>query len=67
LARFTAAVGSDASTVIVAQPLRLDPRRANLPTAPLGIAVGRRGRDAFVRVDVSDALLREAARWQMGF
>ena len=67
LARFTAAVGSDASTVIVAQPLRLDPRRANLPTAPLAIAVGRKGSDGFVRVDIADGLLREAARWQMGF
>ncbi|HVJ91770.1 MAG TPA: hypothetical protein VM580_18340, partial [Labilithrix sp.] len=60
-------IGSDATTVIVAQPLRLDPKRANLPAAPLGIAVGRKGHDAFVRVDVADALLREAARLQMGF
>ncbi|MBX3198031.1 MAG: hypothetical protein KF894_07785 [Labilithrix sp.] len=67
LARFTAAVASDASTVIVAQPLRLDARRANLPTAPLAIAVGRKGGDAFVRIDIADGLLREAARWQMGF
>ncbi|MBX3221206.1 MAG: hypothetical protein KF795_11855 [Labilithrix sp.] len=67
LRRFTAAVASDASTVIVAQPLRLDPKRANLPAAPLAIAVGRKGRDAFVRVDIADGILREAARWQMGF
>ena len=67
LKRFAAAIGNDATTVIVGQPLRLDPKRANLPTAPLGIAVGRKGGDAFVRVDISDALLREAARWQMGF
>ena len=66
LKRFTSAIGSDASTIVVAQPLRLDPKRANLPTAPLGIAIGRRAGDAFVRIDVADALLREAARWQMG-
>jgi hypothetical protein len=67
LTRFTTAIGNDATTVIVGQPLRLDPKRANLPTAPLAIAVGRKGRDAFVRVDVAAALLREGARWQMGF
>ncbi|MDF2694689.1 MAG: hypothetical protein K0S65_3072 [Labilithrix sp.] len=67
LRRFTSAIGSDATTVIVAQPLKLDPRRANLPPAPLGIAVGKRGADAFVRIDIADALLREASRWQMGF
>ena len=67
LARFTTAIGSDASTIVIAQPLRLEPKRANLPTAPLGIAIGRKGGDAFVRIDIADALLREAARWQMGF
>lgn len=67
LKRFVAAIGSSATTVLVGQPLRLDPKRANLPTAPLGIAVGRKGGDAFVRVDIADALLREAARWQMGW
>lgn len=67
LKRFTSAIGSDASTIIIGQPLRLDPKRANLPTAPIGIAAGKKGNDAFVRVDVSAALLREAARWQMGF
>jgi hypothetical protein len=66
LRRFIGAIGSDASTVIVAQPLRLDPKRANLPAAPLAIAIGKRAGDAFVRIDVADALLREAARWQMG-
>lgn len=67
LKRFTADVGSDATTLILAQPLRLDPKRANLPTAPLGIAIGKKGSDAFFRIDVADGLLREAARWQMGF
>jgi len=60
------ALGSDASLVLVAQPLRFDPSRANLPTAPLVVAIGRREKDAFVRVDVANGLLRELARWQMG-
>jgi hypothetical protein len=67
LERFVKSVGSDVTTAIIGQPLRLDPKRANLPMAPLGIAIGRKGGDAFVRVDIADALLREAARWQMGF
>lgn len=67
LKRFIGAIGNDASTVVVAQPLRVDPKRANLPTAPLGIAIGRKGGDAFIRIDIADGLLREAARWQMGF
>jgi hypothetical protein len=67
LLRFVAAIGSDASTVMIAQPLRLDPKRANLPTAPLAIAVGKKGGDATVRVDIADGLFRELARWQMGF
>jgi hypothetical protein len=67
LKRFVTAIGNDASTLIVAQPLRLDPKRANLPIAPLGIAVGRKGNDAFVKIDINDGLLREIARRQMGF
>ncbi len=67
LRRFVTAVAGDASTALVAQPLRLDPKRANLPPAPVGIAVGRKGGEAVVLVDVADALLREASRWQMGF
>src|SRR5690606_27758482 len=46
LERFIRAVGGDASTIVIAQPLRLDPKRANLPTAPLGIAIGRKSGDA---------------------
>ncbi len=67
LKRFTGAIASDASTIVVAQPLRLDPKRANLPTAPLGIAIGKKSGDGFVRIDIADGLLREAARSQMGF
>lgn len=67
LKRFLGAVGSDATTVMIAQPLRLDPKRASLPPAPLAVALGRHGGQAFVQVDIADALLRETARWQMGF
>jgi hypothetical protein len=67
LRRFTSSVGNDATTLLVLQPLRIDPARAPQPAAPLALAIGKRGGDAFVRLDVSDALLREAMRWQMGF
>lgn len=66
LGRFLGAIASDASTIVVAQPLRLDPTRANLPFSPLGIAIGRRGDNAFARIEISSGLLREAARWQLG-
>jgi hypothetical protein len=65
--RFSGTVGQTASTIVVAQPLRADPKRANLPTAPLAIAIGRKGSDGFVRVEIADGLLREVARWQLGF
>jgi hypothetical protein len=67
LQRFATAVGNDATTVLVVQPLRLDPKRAGLPTAPLGIALGRKASDGFLHIDVADSVLREAARWAMGF
>ena len=65
--RFTIAIAKDASTLVVVQPLRLDPKRANLSTAPLGIAVGKIGAEGFVRIDLTLGLLREGVRWQMGF
>lgn len=61
--RFASALGGEAATIVVAQPLRLDPSRASAPAAPLGIAVGRRGGAAFVRLDVATELLRGATRW----
>lgn len=67
LARFTRAIGGAATTVLVAQPLRLDPRAAERPASPLAIAIGRRGEHAFVHVDIAPGLLREAARRQLGF
>ena len=64
--RSLAALGADASAVLVVQPLRFDVARANLPAAPLVIALGRKNTDATFRVDVANGLLRELARWQMG-
>jgi hypothetical protein len=64
--RSLAALAGDASAVLVVQPLRFDVARANLPAAPLVIALGRKNTDATFRVDVANGLLREIARWQMG-
>jgi hypothetical protein len=60
--RAVAPLGNAASTIVVAQPLRFDPTRANLPTAPVVLAVGRRGRDGFVRIDLGNGMLRELSR-----
>lgn len=66
VARSLSSLGTNASTIVVAQPLRFDPVRANLPVAPLVVAVGRKGGDAFVRVDVTAGVLREIARRFVG-
>ena len=60
------ALGKDANSVLVVQPLRFDPMRANLPAAPLTIALGRKDKNALLRIDVANGLLRELARWQLG-
>lgn len=60
-------LGADASTVVVVQPLRFDPTRANLPTAPVVFAIGKRGPEGFLRVSLTNGVLREIARRQMGF
>ena len=67
VARFAASVGDTASTIVIGQPLRLDPRRADPSAAPIAIALGRKGGDAVLRLDVSDALLRELSRTFLGF
>jgi hypothetical protein len=66
VARGLAALGGSSSMVLVVQPLRFDATRANLPAAPLVIALGRKDADATLRIDVANGLLREIARWQMG-
>ena len=66
IARSLAALAANASAVLVLQPLRFDVARANLPAAPLVIALGRKNTDATFRIDIANGLLRELARWQMG-
>jgi hypothetical protein len=60
------ALANQASTALVVQPLRFDPKRANLPVAPLFFALGRKDKDATLRIDIANGLLRELARRQMG-
>lgn len=52
--------------LLVAQPLLLDPKRANLPVAPVVVGVGRADRALYVDVIVADGVLREVARRQIG-
>jgi hypothetical protein len=51
---------------IAAQPLRLDPARASMPTAPLVLAWGRKGGALWGYADVSDLIVREVLRARMG-
>lgn len=67
VARFASSVGANASTFAVIQPLRYDAKRAHLGAAPVAIAVTRRDGDAILRLELSDALLRELSRYFMGF
>ena len=63
-----AALGSDASFTLVSEPLRLDSTRgaSHEAAAPLVFAWGRRGGDAWARVDAADELLRELVRMKAG-
>jgi hypothetical protein len=65
--KFAGDLGGTASTFVALQPLRLDPKRAHLPAAPILIAVGKKENNPAVRALVPDPLLREVARAQMGF
>jgi hypothetical protein len=67
VARAIADLGSDAAFSFVAQPLRLDPARAEAGSAPAVVAVGRRGGDLWARVEIADLLLRELVRLGAGF
>lgn len=66
IARGLGALGKDTNSVLVVQPLRFDPMRANLPPAPLVVSLGRKEKNAILRIDVANGLLREVARWQLG-
>lgn len=66
IARALGALGKSSSSVLLVQPLRFEATRAHLPAAPLVIAIGRKDKDATLRIDVANGLLRELARRQMG-
>ena len=66
VARAIADLGSDAAFALVAQPLRLDPARAEVGSAPAIVAVGRRGGDLWARLELADGLLRELVRLGAG-
>lgn len=62
------ALGNDASFTLVAQPLRLEAALAasHAASAALVFAWGRRGSDAWARLDAADELLRELVRMRAG-
>ena len=68
VARALSALGSDASFVVLAEPLRIDASRAASDAAhsPALLAWGRRDGKAWLRLDVGDELLREGVRLQAG-
>jgi len=68
MGRLLAGLGADATLALVAQPLRFDPVRAGSDEAlaPLAIAWGRKGGDAWLRVELAGALLRELIRLKAG-
>jgi hypothetical protein len=66
VARSLDALGTTASAVLVLQPLRFEATRANLPAAPLVVALGRKDKNATLRIDIANGLLRELGRRQMG-
>lgn len=63
-----AGLGSDASFTVVTEPLRLDSTRgaSHEAAAALVLAWGRRGGDAWARLDAADELLRELVRMKAG-
>jgi hypothetical protein len=61
-ARALAALGEAVTFALVAQPLRLDPARAGLSSgasAPVVLGWGRKGAEAWARVEVADTVLGE--------
>jgi hypothetical protein len=68
VARALSALGSDASFVVLAEPLRIDASRAASDAArsPALVAWGRSGGKAWLRLDLGDELLREGVRLQAG-
>jgi hypothetical protein len=64
--RALAALGENATFVVFAQPLRLEHARGDASgdrSAPVVLGWGRKGPAAWVRIEVADAVLREALSW----
>jgi hypothetical protein len=64
-ARALAALGEAVTFALVAQPLRLDPARAgssSRASAPVVLGWGRKGTEAWARVEVADTVLGELLR-----
>jgi len=67
VARALAALGPNASFVVLAEPLRFDPTRAEPDSrAPAVFAWGRKGDRAWARLELADVLLRELLRLKAG-
>ena len=70
LAAYVEALGKEASFVLLGQPFLVDQSKP-VPTAPAVLAWGSRGEapvpKRWVRVDVSDRVLRELMKKQLGF
>ena len=66
LAHFASMLGNDASSIVIAQPGRLLGARPGT-SAPTAAAIGKKSGAGFVRIELSDALIRELVRSQMGF
>jgi hypothetical protein len=66
-ARALAALGQKATLVLFGEPLRLDPTRGEPDSrAPAVLAWGRKGDDAWGRLELADVLLRELLRLKAG-
>jgi hypothetical protein len=61
-------LGADVAFALIARPLRFDPVRSggDAGLAPAVLAWGRRGTDAWLRVELGGALLRELLRLKAG-
>ena len=67
-ARLVRGLGGDVVLALIARPLRFDPARASgdAGLAPAVLALGRRGGDAWLRVELGGALLHELVRLKAG-
>ena len=67
-AHLVESLGADVAFALIARPLRLDPARGagDAGLAPAVLAWGRKGSDAWVRVELGGALIRELVRLKAG-